>query len=129
MLKYAIFVSQIKESMWTIRHVGLLPNLIPRTQLIMPDLDIIYQLCVKGDKEYQGKFDQTHEMLTASKPPILDSYTSRLLGKRYFERQENISMISLLKVLMCSKVNQAHHIMSCGHSLRVVGTRDANLHG
>ena len=29
MLKYAIFVSQIKVSMWTMRHFGLLPKLFP----------------------------------------------------------------------------------------------------
>ena len=109
MLKYAILVSQIKESMWTIRHFGLLPQLMTQARGIMPDLDNIYQLCVMGDKEYKDTFDQTHNVLTASKPPILGSYTSRLLGKRYFERQENISMIFLLKVLMCAKVNQAHH--------------------
>jgi len=33
---------------------------------------------------------------------------NRLLGKRYFERQKNISLIFLLKLLMCAKVNQAH---------------------
>ena len=42
MLKYAIFVSQIKESMWTIRHFGLLPQLLERAQGIMPDLCNIY---------------------------------------------------------------------------------------
>ena len=41
MLKYAIFVSQIKESMWTIRHFGLLPKLEPRARSIMLDLDNI----------------------------------------------------------------------------------------
>ena len=46
MLKYAIFVLQIKESMWTIRHFGLLPKLIPRARSIMPDLNNIYQICV-----------------------------------------------------------------------------------
>ena len=80
MLKYAILVSQIKESMWTICHFGLLPQLISRAQLIMPDLDNIYQLCVMGDKDYKDAFEQTHNVLTASKPPILDYYTSRLLG-------------------------------------------------
>ena len=90
MLKYAILASQIKESMWTIRHFGLLPQLISRARLIMPDLDNIYQLCVMGDKEYKDAFKQTHGVLTASKPPILGSYTSRLLvkgisiGKRTF---------------------------------------------
>jgi len=46
-----------------------------------------------------------------SKPAILGHYTIRLLGKRYFDRKENMSMIFLLKVLMCPKVNQAHHEM------------------
>ena len=108
MLKYAIFVSQIKESMWIIRHFGLLPKLETRARGIMPDLNNIYQMCVEGDKEFKEAFEQTHKVLTTSKPPILGSYTIRLLGKRYFTRTENISMVSLLKVLMCSKVNQAH---------------------
>ncbi len=65
-------------------------------------------MCVEGDKEFKEAFDLTHKVLTTSKPPILGSYTIRLLGKRYFTKTENISMVSLLKVLMCSKVNQAH---------------------
>jgi len=109
MLKYAIFVSQIKESMWIIRHFDLLPKLAQRAKSILPDLYTIYQLCVEKDKEYQDKFEQTHNVLTTSNPAILGSYTIRLLGKRYFERKENMSMIFLLKVLMCPKVNQAHH--------------------
>ena len=109
MLKYAIFISQIKESMWIIRHFGLLPKLEPRARTIMPDLHNIYQMCVEKDKEYQDQFEQTHNVLTTSKPAILGSYTIRLLGKKYFERKENMSMIFLLKILMCPKVNQAHH--------------------
>ena len=108
MLKYAIFVSQIKESMWIIRHFGLLPKLETRARGIMPDLNNIYQMCVEGDKDFKEAFGLTHKVLTTSKPPILGSYTIRLLGKRYFTKTENISMVSLLKVLMCSKVNQAH---------------------
>ncbi len=109
MLKYAIFISQIKESMWIIRHFGLLPKLEPRACTIMPDMYNIYQMCVEKDKDYQDRFEQTHNVLTTSKPAILGSYTIRLLRKRYFERKENMSMIFLLKVLMCPKVNQAHH--------------------
>ena len=108
MLKYAILVSQIKESMWTICHFGLLPQLMTRARGIMPDLDNIYQLGVMGDKEYKDAFKQTHDVLTASKPPILGSYMNRLLGNRYFKRQEKISLFFLLKLLMCAKVNQAH---------------------
>ena len=111
MLKYAIFVSQIKESMWIIRHFGLLPKLAQRARKIMPDLYTIYQLCVEKDKYYQDEFEQTHNVLTMSKPAILGHYTIRLLGKRFFNRNENMSMIFLLKVLMCPKVNQAHHEM------------------
>ena len=81
MLKYAIFISQIKESMWIIRHFGLLPKLEPRARKIMPDLYNIYQLCVEKDKEYQDKFEQTHNVLTMSKPAILGHYTICLLGK------------------------------------------------
>jgi hypothetical protein len=109
MLKYAIFISQIKESMWIIRHFSLLPELEPRARTIMPDLHNIYQMCVEKDKDYQDNFEQTHNVLTTSKPAILGSYTIRLLGKRYSERKESMSMIFLLKVLMCPKVNQAHH--------------------
>ena len=75
---------------------------------IMPYLYNIYQICVEKDKDYQDKFEQTHNVLTTSKPAMLGSYTIRLLGKKYFERKENMSMIFLLKVLMCPKVNQAH---------------------
>ena len=82
----------------------------PRTR-IMPDLYYIYQLYVLGDRRYKDKFDETHMLLTSSKPPILGSYTNRLLGKRSFDRQENMSSIFLLKLLMCTKVNQAHKEM------------------
>ena len=81
MLKYAILVSQINESMWIVRHFGLLPQLMAHAQGIMPDLYYIYQLYVLGDRHYKDKFDETHMLLTSSKPPILGSYTNRLLGK------------------------------------------------
>jgi hypothetical protein len=80
-------------------------------QGIMPDLYYIYQLYVLGDRHYKDKFDETHMLLTSSKPPILGSYTNRLLGKRFSRRQENMSLIFLLKLLMCAKVNQAHKEM------------------
>ena len=108
MLKYTILVSQIKESMWIIRHFGLLPQLLDRAQGIMPDLYNIYQLYVLGDKDYKDEFSRTHNLLTSSKPPILGSHTNRLLGKRYFNRHEHISLIFLLKLLMYAKVNQVH---------------------
>ena len=108
MLEYAILVSQIKESMCIIRHFGLLPQLMERAQGIMPDLYIIYQCYELGDKNYKDEFSLTHSLLTSSQPPILGSYMTRLLGKRYFDRQENISLVVLLKILMCAKVNQAH---------------------
>ena len=57
MLKYAIFISQVKESMWIIHHFGLLPKLEQRAKKIMPDLYTIYQLCVEKDKDYQDEFE------------------------------------------------------------------------
>ena len=73
MLKYDILVSQIKESMWTIHHFGLLPKLMTQARGIMPDLHNIYQMCVEKGKEYDDKSEQTHNVLTTSKPAILGS--------------------------------------------------------
>ncbi len=106
-LSYAILISQVKESMWIMHHYGLLPTLTTKTKQFMPDLYHIYERWINRNKNYQDKFETAHRLLTSGKPAIIGTYSARLLGKRYFQNKENISMLVMLKFFMCAKVLEA----------------------
>jgi len=104
MLKYALLVSHIKESMSIMRHHGLLPRLMDEAQDDTPDLYNIYEFCVIRNRDYIKRFTSTHELLVECKPSILGTVTNRHLNKKYFNKQENISLLVMLKLLLCGKI-------------------------
>jgi hypothetical protein len=99
-------------------HYGLLPTLSTKAKQFMPDLYHIYERWEHRNKDYQDKFDTTHNLLLNGKPAILGTYSARLLGKRYFQTKEHISMLVMLKFFMCAKLLEASGeswpIFACG---------------
>ena len=59
---------------------------------------MIYQRYIIKDKEFKEKFDTTHMLLTENKPLLFSSYTNRLVGKKWFAKQDKISLIIFMKL-------------------------------
>ncbi len=112
MLEYAIMMPHLRDSMFIIRHYGLLPQPLPAMETTLPDLWTIYQRYIIKDKKFKEKFNTTHMLLTENKPLLFSSYTNCLLGKKWFSKQDNISLIIFMKLLMCAKVVEAHQTLT-----------------
>jgi hypothetical protein len=81
-LEYAIMMTKLRESMFIIRHYGLLPQPLPAMETTLLYLWTIYQCYIIKDKEFKKNFNATYMLITENKTLLFSSYTNRLLGKK-----------------------------------------------